>query len=61
MAIYFFLISVYFHNEDLLWLTEGRKFIGEKKIKGNQHNSLILQWCKDIKRGAIKDDEVICR
>lgn len=42
---------------DLPWLIEARKFIGEKEIKGKQHNPLILQWWKDIKRGGIKDDE----
>lgn len=39
------------------WLVEGRKYIGEKEIKGPQHNPLILQFWKDIKRGGIKDDE----
>ncbi|KFB99468.1 hypothetical protein GTGU_04125 [Trabulsiella guamensis ATCC 49490] len=39
------------------WLTEGRKYIGEKEIRGAQHNPLILQFWKDIKRGGIKDDE----
>ncbi|ELA6496136.1 TIGR02594 family protein [Salmonella enterica] len=40
-----------------VWLVEGRKYIGEKEIKGPQHNPLILQFWKDIKRGGIKDDE----
>lgn len=44
-------------QQDLPWLVEARKYIGEKEIKGGQHNPLILQWWKDIKRGGIKDDE----
>lgn len=39
------------------WLTEGRKYIGEKEIHGSRHNPFILQLWKDIKRGGIKDDE----
>ena len=39
------------------WIVEGRKYIGEKEIKGPEHNPLILQFWKDIKRGGIKDDE----
>ena len=39
------------------WIVEGRKYIGEKEIKGLEHNPLILQFWKDIKRGGIKDDE----
>lgn len=39
------------------WLTEAKKYIGEKEVKGVQHNPLILQFWKDIHRGGIKDDE----
>lgn len=39
------------------WLVEAKKYIGEKEIKGTQHNPLILQFWKDIRRGGIKDDE----
>ncbi len=39
------------------WLTEARRYIGEREIKGPQHNPLIVQMWKDIKRGGIKDDE----
>jgi uncharacterized protein (TIGR02594 family) len=39
------------------WITEAKKYIGEREIKGAQHNPLIVQWWKDIKRGGIKDDE----
>lgn len=39
------------------WLAEAKKYIGEKEIKGAQHNPLILQFWKDIRRGGIKDDE----
>ncbi|MBL5914650.1 TIGR02594 family protein [Enterobacter asburiae] len=42
---------------ELKWIAEARKYIGEREIKGGQHNPLILQWWKDIKRGGIKDDE----
>ncbi|NDO82912.1 TIGR02594 family protein [Citrobacter sp. NCU1] len=39
------------------WLVEAKKYMGEKEIKGTQHNPLILQFWKDIRRGGIKDDE----
>lgn len=39
------------------WLTEARKYIGLKEIKGPQHNPDILQFWRDIKRSGIKDDE----
>lgn len=40
-----------------IWVTEARRYIGEREIKGPEHNPLILQLWKDIKRGGIKDDE----
>lgn len=39
------------------WLVEARRYIGEREIKGAQHNPLIVQMWKDIKRSGIKDDE----
>ncbi|EGF4599821.1 TIGR02594 family protein [Salmonella enterica subsp. enterica serovar Agama] len=39
------------------WLVEARRYIGEREIKGAQHNPLIVQMWRDIKRGGIKDDE----
>lgn len=39
------------------WLVEARRFIGEREIKGPQHNAKILQFWKAIRRGGIKDDE----
>lgn len=42
---------------ELPWIIEGRKHIGQMEIKGPRHNPLILQFWKDIKRGGIKDDE----
>ena len=39
------------------WIEEAKKYIGEREIKGLEHNPLIVQWWKDIKRGGIKDDE----
>ncbi|EDR9797697.1 TIGR02594 family protein, partial [Salmonella enterica subsp. enterica serovar Zongo] len=39
------------------WLAEARRYIGEREIKGAQHNPLIVQMWRDIKRGGIKDDE----
>lgn len=44
-------------TKELPWVAEARKYIGEQEIKGSQHNPLILQWWKDIKRGGIKSDE----
>lgn len=40
-----------------IWLTEAKKHIGTKEIKGSLHEPKILQWWKAIKRGGIKDDE----
>lgn len=34
--------------------------IGEKEVHGAQHNSLLLQFLNDIRRGEIKDDQVPC-
>lgn len=39
------------------WLFRAEQYIGTKEIKGPQHNDLITQWWKDIKRSGIKDDE----
>lgn len=44
-------------QNELRWLEEARKYIGQMEIKGPRHNPLILQFWKDIKRGGIKDDE----
>ncbi len=40
-----------------IWLTEARKHIGTREIKGVAHEPKILQFWKAIKRGGIKDDE----
>lgn len=40
------------------WLTEARRYIGQREIKGVNHNPFILGWWKAIKRGGIKTDEV---
>lgn len=40
------------------WLTEARKHIGVREIKGAKHEPRILAWWKAIKRGGIKTDEV---
>lgn len=39
------------------WLTEARKHIGTREIKGPKHEPKILAWWRAIKRGGIKDDE----
>lgn len=39
------------------WLTEARKHIGVREVKGAKHESRILAWWKAIRRGGIKDDE----
>jgi uncharacterized protein (TIGR02594 family) len=39
------------------WMTEAKKHIGLREIKGGQHAPEIVQFWKDIKRGGIKDDE----
>ena len=40
-----------------VWLTEARKLIGIREIKGQKHHPEIVKMWKDIKRGGIKDDE----
>lgn len=40
-----------------VWLSEARKHIGTREIKGAANEPKILQWWKSIKRGGIKDDE----
>lgn len=40
------------------WLAEARRYIGQREIKGVNHNPLILGWWRAIKRGGIKTDEV---
>lgn len=39
------------------WITQAKKYINEREIKGDKHNPLILKWWKDIKRSGIKNDE----
>ncbi|EEB7838009.1 TIGR02594 family protein [Salmonella enterica subsp. enterica serovar Agbeni] len=39
------------------WIIEAEKYIGEKEIKGQQHNPLIVEMFHDIKRSGIKNDE----
>lgn len=41
-----------------IWLSEARKYIGTREIKGVNNHSLIVGWWKAIKRGGIKTDEV---
>ena len=44
-------------HPEVAWLTEARKHIGLKEIKGDKHHPEIVQFWKDIKRSGIKDDE----
>lgn len=39
------------------WLTEARRYIGEREIKGARHNPLIVQMWADIHRRGIDNDE----
>lgn len=39
------------------WITEARRHIGLREVKGAQHAPEILQFWRDIKRGGIKNDE----
>lgn len=39
------------------WLTEARKHIGTRELKGSATTPEIATWWKTIKRGGIKDDE----
>lgn len=40
------------------WVQLGRMLIGVREIPGKQHNPVILQMWRDIKRGGIQSDEV---
>jgi uncharacterized protein (TIGR02594 family) len=39
------------------WIVEAEKHLGQREIKGPQHNPWIVKLWKLIKRGGIKDDE----
>jgi uncharacterized protein (TIGR02594 family) len=40
-----------------VWLTEARRHIGLREIKGAQHESRIVAFWKAIRMGGIRDDE----
>lgn len=40
------------------WIAEARKYLGQREIKGVNHNPVIIAWWKAIKRSGIKTDEV---
>lgn len=40
------------------WIRKAETYIGQKEIKGVNHNPLIVSMWKWIKRGGIKTDEV---
>lgn len=42
---------------ELSWITEARKLLGLREIKGPKHAAEILDMWRTIKRGGIKDDE----
>lgn len=44
-------------QNDPEWITQAKKRIGLKEIKGEKHNQQIVDFWKAIKRGGIKDDE----
>lgn len=46
------------NTKEPAWLAEARRYIGQREIKGINHNPLILGWWRAIKRGGIKTDEV---
>lgn len=39
------------------WLTEAKRHLGVREVKGAVHEPRILAWWRAIKRGGIKDDE----
>lgn len=39
------------------WITEARKYLGTREIRGPRHEPLILRWWRAIFRGGIRDDE----
>lgn len=45
------------HQTEPPWLTEARKHVGQREIKGPKHSQFILNLWKLIRRGGIKDDE----
>ena len=39
------------------WITEARRYIGTREIRGPRHEPRILAWWRAIFRGGIRDDE----
>ena len=39
------------------WITEARRYIGTREIRGPRHEPKILSWWRAIFRGGIRDDE----
>lgn len=42
------------------WISEGRKYIGQREIKGSQHNPIILSWLQKLKAWWRNDEEPWC-
>lgn len=43
-----------------IWLKTAAKYLGEKEIKGSQHNPFIIEWWKAIKSKIIDDETSWC-
>lgn len=39
------------------WITEARKYVGTREIRGPRHEPRILAWWRSVFRGGIHDDE----
>ncbi len=44
-------------SQNLPWLEEAKKFIGQKEIKGPKHNPNIISWWSKIGASWFVDDE----
>ncbi|MBL0229482.1 MAG: TIGR02594 family protein [Moraxellaceae bacterium] len=47
-------------QNELPWLVEARKYIGQREIKGSKHNPLILKWLQKLKAWWLDDETPWC-
>ena len=47
-------------KNELPWLAEANKYIGQREIKGSQHNPLILSWLQNLKAWWANDETPWC-
>lgn len=47
-------------QNELPWIAEARKYIGQREIKGDKHNPLILSWLLKLKAWWANDETAWC-